>query len=93
MMKNRFFTKEGRNFVVGFDSEKKEVFVGTAGLISQLAAQVISHDLMAPLKWKSKGTVMDLVDKNGLICPAVGYKMPFWVSPKKAEAIIEALFD
>ncbi|MBP3831734.1 MAG: hypothetical protein ILA02_05110 [Clostridia bacterium] len=92
-MMKKFFTKNGRNFVVGFDSEKKEVFVGTAGLISQLAAQVISHDLMAPLKWKSKGTVMDLVDKNGLICPAVGYKIPFWVSTKRAEAMVASLFD
>lgn len=93
MMKKRFFTKDGRNFVVYFDSEKKQVFVGTAGLISQLAAQVISHDLMAPLKWKSTGTVMDLEDKNGLICPAVGYKKPFLVSPKKAEAMVTSLFD
>lgn len=93
MMKKIFFTKDGRNFVVAFDSEKKKVFVGTAGLISQLAAQMISHELMAPLKWKATGTVIDLADKNGLICPAVGYKMPFWVSPKKAEAIITSLFD
>lgn len=92
-MKTVFFKKDGRNFVVYFDSEKKQVFVGTAGLISQLAAQVISHDLMAPLKWKSTGTVMDLEDKNGLICPAVGYKKPFLVSPKKAEAMVTSLFD
>ena len=92
-MKTVFFKKDGRNFVVYFDSEKKQVFVGTAGLISQLAAQVISHDLMAPLKWKSTGTVMDLEDKNGLICPAVGYNKPFLVSPKKAEAMVTSLFD
>lgn len=93
MMKKVFFTKDGRNFVVFFDSEKKEFFVGTAGLISQLAAQVISHDLMASLKWKPTGTVMNITDKNGFICPAVGYKKPFWLSTKKAEAKVTSLFD
>ena len=92
-MMKKFFTKDGRNFVVGFDSEKKEIFVGTAGMIFPIAAQVISHELMAPLNWKSKGTVMDLVDVEGLICPAVGYKIPFWVSTKRAEAMVASLFD
>ncbi len=92
-MKKVFFTKEGREFVVLFDSKKKEVFVGTAGLISPIAAQVISHDLMAPLKWKPLRTVKILKDKTGYTCPAVGYKKPFWVSNKRAEAIIASLFD
>lgn len=92
-MMKKFFTKDGRDFVVAFNEDKKQVFVGTVGFVSNIAAQMICHQLMAPLRWKSSKSWRDLKDSNGNTCIAVGYKIPFWVSPKRAEALITSLFD
>lgn len=92
-MKKRFFTKNDRDFVVAFNDEKKQVFVGTVGFVSNIAAQMICHELMASLRWKSNKSWMDLKDSNGNTCIAVGYKIPFWVSTKRAEAMVASLFD
>ncbi len=92
-MKKRYFTKDGRDFVVAFNEDKKQIFIGTAAFVSDIAAQLICHETMSPLRWKSSKSWRDLKDFNGNTCVAVGYQIPFWVSSKKAEAKIEALFD
>lgn len=75
------YTKNDRNFVVRF--EEGEVYIGTCGYVSNISAQLVCHETMAPLKWKPTGTFMNLEDKDGYICIGVGYKVPRFVNPRK----------
>lgn len=86
----KHYEKGSRNFVVRFYKKEKTVFIGTAGLLSDLAAQALCHELMSPLKWKPTGTCIDLPNKDGIYCAAVGYKVPFWTNPRKK---IDKLFN
>lgn len=85
------FTKGTRNFVVRF--EKKEVFIGTMGYLGNIAAQMVCHEEMAPLKWKATGTCINLEDKDGNLCLAVGYKLPRFQRRQKSLQKLEALFQ
>lgn len=88
-MKKKNYKKDGRNFIVYFCNERK-VYIGTAGLISNIAAQMICHEVMAKLKWRPTNSAIDLKDQNGNLCVAVGYKVPMFVNPQKA---IDRLFE
>ena len=80
--------KEGRNYVIKFDG--KEAFVGTPAYVSIMAAQLVVHEFMAPLKWKTSGAWTCLEDSDGNECIAVGYKVPL-IKRAKAMKLIAGL--
>ena len=83
-----YYGKDGREFVVRFC--EREIFIGTAGFVSNIAAQIISHNAVEPLHWESTKTACDLVDSKNHLCVAVGYKIPESVN---AQERIEELFS
>ena len=85
------YEKKGRNFVISI--EEREVFVGTHGYLGNIAAQLVCHEEMAPLKWRATGTCINLPDADGNICLAVGYKLPRFQRRQKSLQKLEALFQ
>jgi hypothetical protein len=90
---NKYYKKQGRDFVVFFCEKERKVFIGTAKLFSDVAAQLVSHSVIAPLKWKQTKSCMNLTDARGCECIAVGYKFPLFCDTKKCIKKVDALFD
>ncbi len=67
---------EGRDYVVKIEGDK--IFIGTPGLFSNLAAQMMSHKVMESLRWEPTKTFMDL-KCNGNYCTAAGYIIPYFI--------------
>ena len=82
VMTEKYYKKDGRQFVVRFEKGGK-IFIGTAALISDIAAQLITREVVAPLNWKPTGSYMDLKDSFGSICTAIGYKIPPFTSARR----------
>ena len=78
----KYFTKDGRKFVVSFEMDRT-VFIGTAGLLSDIAAQKICHEQMVPLRWKATRTFRSL-PCDDYICTGIGFKVPIFVNAEKA---------
>ena len=81
-----FVGKDGRKYIVTF--EKGSIFIGTKALFSQCAAQLICHDVMAPLKWKFNHQFKNMILDDQL-CIGVGYKVPMFTNARKS---ISSLF-
>ena len=73
-MKHKILEKNGRKFVASAE-DSRTVFIGTVGVFSTIATQMVCHDAMEPLHWKPTGTLTYLV-LDGKTCIAVGYKIP-----------------
>ena len=84
---NKYYYKNGRNFVVHF--ERRKVYVGTTAFVSNMASQLIVHEIMKPLRWKATGDFIDLIDAKGSQCVAVGYKVPILDKPHSLEKIFK----
>lgn len=73
-MEQKILEKNGRRFIATSDGDRT-VFIGTVGFFSNVAAQMLCHEAMEPLHWKTTGTFANLA-LDGSICTAVGYKIP-----------------
>ena len=84
---NKHYTVDGKNYVVRYEGRK--VYVGTAALLSNMASQMIVHEIMKPLHWKATGDFIDLIDAKGVRCIGVGYKVPIFTNPRSLEKVFQ----
>ena len=77
---------KGRKFVIVVDG--KEAFVGTKGLFSNFAAQMLVYEALENCEFKTTGSFRDL-ELDGDLVIGVGYKVPVMGNPiKKIERSI-----
>ena len=69
-------------YVVRFEDDKPEVFIGINEPLSILAIQLL-FDAIVPLGWERTNSYKDVLC-NGHYCIAVGYRVPGGVDAEKA---------
>lgn len=73
LSEEKILEKDGRRYIVHKDGNT--LFIGTFDYFSNVAAQVLCHEIMKPLKWATTGTFSSLL-LDGKICTGVGYSIP-----------------